>query len=179
MSSYESLMSSYKFSTAKLRNNFDFSKLLAFIFTIWCLFPLFFYRLTHVRNRNEVFSSGFISHFNFSYFSYFSFQGAIMGCLKNEKHDMCKRKKASSHRRESFLVIISCVSITVSFFHQGYNPLPYPMRPLLAGIVSSRPKLANRSSHASDSSLSPWHLLCLRCCESASGSICRDRWAAP
>lgn len=31
-----------KFSTAKLRNNLDFSKLLAFIFTIWCLFTLFF-----------------------------------------------------------------------------------------------------------------------------------------
>lgn len=82
MSSYESLMSSNKFSTAKLRNNFDFSKLLAFIFTIWCLFPLFFYRLTHVRNRNEVFSSGFISHFNFSYFSYSSFQGASWGTHK-------------------------------------------------------------------------------------------------
>lgn len=68
-----------KFSTAKLRNNLDFSKLLAFIFTIWCLFTLFFYHLTHQRNRNEVFSSGFSSHFNFSYFSYFSFQGAIMG----------------------------------------------------------------------------------------------------
>lgn len=79
MSSYEVLLRvPMKFSTAKLRNNFDFSKLLAFIFTIWCLFPLFFYRLTHVRNRNEVFSSGFISHFNFSYFS---FQGAIMGYL--------------------------------------------------------------------------------------------------
>lgn len=46
-----------KFSTAKLRNNLDFSKLLAFIFTIWCFFTLFFYHLTHGRNRNEVFSA--------------------------------------------------------------------------------------------------------------------------
>ena len=82
MSSYESLMSSYKFSTAKLRNNFDFSKLLAFIFYHLVLFTLFFYRLTHGRNRNEVFSSGFSSHFNFSYFSYFSFQGASWGTHK-------------------------------------------------------------------------------------------------
>ena len=83
MSSYEVLLRvPMKFSTEKLRNNFDFSKLLAFIFYHLVLFTLFFYRLTHQRNRNEVFSSGFSSHFNFSYFSYFSFQGASWGIYK-------------------------------------------------------------------------------------------------
>ena len=111
MSSYESLMSSYKFSTAKLRNNFDFSKLLAFIFTIWCLFPLFFYRLTHVRNRNEVFSAD-LSAISISVISVISvFREPSWGTYKMRKM-VWVNKKASSHRRESFLVIVACVSIT-------------------------------------------------------------------
>lgn len=37
------------------------------------------------------------SHFNFSYFSYFSFQGAIMGYFLNEKHGMGKQKSCKKH----------------------------------------------------------------------------------
>lgn len=141
-----------KFSTAKLRNNLDFSKLLAFIFTIWCFFTLFFYHLTHGRNRNEVFSAG-LSAISISVISVF--REPSWGTYKMRKM-VWVNKKASSQRRESFFVIVYLAYPSrLPFFHQGYTPLPYPMRHLLAWIGSSRPKLANRSSHSSYSSLSP------------------------
>lgn len=103
MSSYEVLLRvPMKFSTAKLRNNFDFSKLLAFIFTIWCLFTLFFYHLTHGRNRNEVFSAD-LSAISISVISVF--REPSWGTYKMRKM-VWVNKKASSQRRESFLVIV-------------------------------------------------------------------------
>ena len=132
MSSYEVLLRvPMKFSTAKLRNNFDFSKLLAFIFTIWCLFTLFFYHLTHGRNRNEVFSADFRA-ISISVISVF--REPSWGTYKM-RNMVWVNKKASSHRRESFFVIVYLAypSRTL-FFHQGYTPLPYSMRHLLAWI---------------------------------------------
>ena len=100
-----------KFSTAKLRNNLDFSKLLAFIFTIWCFFTLFFYHLTHGRNRNEVFSAD-LSAISISVISVISvFREPSWGTYKM-RNMVWVNKKASSQRRESFLVIVACVSIT-------------------------------------------------------------------
>ena len=100
-----------KFSTAKLRNNLDFSKLLAFIFTIWCFFTLFFYHLTHGHNRNEVFSAD-LSAISISVISVISvFREPSWGTYKM-RNMVWVNKKASSHRRESFLVIVACVSIT-------------------------------------------------------------------
>lgn len=97
-----------KFSTAKLRNNLDFSKLLAFIFTIWCFFTLFFYHLTHGRNRNEVFSAD-LSAISISVISVF--REPSWGTYKM-RNMVWVNKKASSQRREGFLVIVACVSIT-------------------------------------------------------------------
>lgn len=97
-----------KFSTAKLRNNLDFSKLLAFIFTIWCFFTLFFYHLTHGRNRNEVFSTD-LSAISISVISVF--REPSWGTYKM-RNMVWVNKKASSQRREGFLVIVACVSIT-------------------------------------------------------------------
>lgn len=118
MSSYEVLLRvPMKFSTAKLRNNFDFSKLLAFIFTIWCLFTLFFYHLTHGRNRNEVFSAD-LSAISISVISVISvFREPSWGTYKTwgtykMRNMVWVNKKAFSQRRESFLVIVACVSIT-------------------------------------------------------------------
>ena len=100
-----------KFSTAKLRNNLDFSKLLAFIFTIWCFFTLFFYHLTPGRNRNEVFSTD-LSAISISVISVISvFREPSWGTYKM-RNMVWVNKKASSQRRESFLVIVACVSIT-------------------------------------------------------------------
>ena len=110
-----------KFSTAKLRNNFDFSKLLAFIFTIWCLFTLFFYHLTHGRNRNEVFSADFPA-ISISVISVISvFREPSWGTYEM-RNMVWVNKKASSQRRESFLVIVACVSITDTFLPSRVYP---------------------------------------------------------
>ena len=110
-----------KFSTAKLRNNLDFSKLLAFIFTIWCFFTLFFYHLTHGRNRNEVFSAD-LSAISISVISVISvFREPSWGTYKM-RNMVWVNKKASSQRRESFLVIVACVSITDTFLPSRVYP---------------------------------------------------------
>lgn len=118
MSSYEVLLRvPMKFSTAKLRNNFDFSKLLAFIFTIWCLFTLFFYHLTHGRNRNEVFSADFRA-ISISVISVF--REPSWGTYKM-RNMVWVNKKASSQRRESFLVIVYLAYPSrLPFFHHRY-----------------------------------------------------------
>ena len=118
MSSYEVLLRvPMKFSTAKLRNNFDFSKLLAFIFTIWCLFTLFFYHLTHGRNRNEVFSADFRA-ISISVISVF--KEPSWGTYKM-RNMVWVNKKASSQRRESFLVIVYLAYPSrLPFFHHRY-----------------------------------------------------------
>ena len=121
MSSYEVLLRvPMKFSTAKLRNNFDFSKLLAFIFTIWCLFTLFFYHLTHGRNRNEVFSAD-LSAISISVISVISvFREPSWGTYKM-RNMVWVNKKASSHQRESFLVIVYLAYPSrLPFFHHRY-----------------------------------------------------------
>ncbi len=110
-----------KFSTAKLRNNLDFSKLLAFIFTIWCFFTLFFYHLTPGRNRNEVFSTD-LSAISISVISVISvFREPSWGTYKM-RNMVWVNKKASSQRRESFLVIVACVSITDTFLPSRVYP---------------------------------------------------------
>lgn len=110
-----------KFSTAKLRNNLDFSKLLAFIFTIWCFFTLFFYHLTHGRNRNEVFLAD-LSAISISVISVISvFREPSWGTYKM-RNMVWVNKKASSQRRESFLVIVACVSITDTFLPSRVYP---------------------------------------------------------
>ena len=108
-----------KFSTAKLRNNLDFSKLLAFIFTIWCFFTLFFYHLTHGRNRNEVFSAD-LSAISISVISVF--REPSWGSYKMRNMVWVNKKSFLSTERKLFCYCISCVSVTATFLPSRVYP---------------------------------------------------------
>ena len=105
-----------KFSTAKLRNNLDFSKLLAFIFTIWCFFTLFFYHLTHGRNRNEVFSAG-LSAISISVISVIAY--------KDEDYKIIKKKVTEEKLKEGQKAIEENKEKINNYWHGGTGETLY------------------------------------------------------